>query len=142
MPLLKHDEQPIETWRPGVLTRMRTSEANGASRLTIFEQWVAPGQGAPTHWHPVEEVLTVLSGEADIWFEGNRQHAAAGCSALVPAGVRHGFANTGSEELHMLAILAAPIFEAHFEDGQSVARRWFSEGRKDAESASPGPSEM
>src|SRR5277367_1426179 len=56
-----------ETWRPGVQTRMLVSALNGAAQLCIFEQQVAPGTGAPTHSRPVEEVLTVLEGEADMW---------------------------------------------------------------------------
>ena len=113
-----------EDWRPGVSTRMRVSAQTGASALAIFEQWCAPGLGAPTHWHPVEEVLTVLSGEAEIWVGDQRFRARAGQSALVPAAARHGFRNAGSGELHMLAVLAAPVFEAHYDDRAEVSRRW------------------
>ena len=51
-------DRSAEHWRPGVETRMVVSAASGAAQLCIFEQWVAPGAGAPTHSHPVEEVLT------------------------------------------------------------------------------------
>jgi quercetin dioxygenase-like cupin family protein len=103
---------------------MRISALTGARELTIFEQWCAPGLGAPTHWHPVEEVLTILSGDAEFWIDGERFQAAAGHSALIPAKSRHGFRDTGDDELHMLAILAAPVFEAHYEDRVEVSRRW------------------
>jgi len=36
-----------EHWRPGVETRMLVSARNGAAQLCMFEQWVAPGNGAP-----------------------------------------------------------------------------------------------
>ena len=81
MTFIDHDKQPREDWRPGVSSRMLISALNGATALTIFEQWCAPGLGAPTHWHPVEEVLTVLSGGAEIWIDGERFNAAAGHSA-------------------------------------------------------------
>ncbi len=58
-------DMPPEHWRPGVETRMLVSASNGAAQLCIFEQWIAPGTGAPTHFHPVEEVLTVREGEAE-----------------------------------------------------------------------------
>ena len=58
-----------ETWRDGVETRMLVAAKNGARELCIFEQWVAPGNGAPTHFHQVEEVLTVLAGEAEVWVD-------------------------------------------------------------------------
>lgn len=124
---IRHDTQACEEWRQGVATRMRISALNGATALTIFEQWCEPGLGAPTHWHPVEEVLTVLSGEADIWVDGELFRATAGHSALIPPKCRHGFRNASDEELHMLAVLAAPFFEAHFDDSREVSRRWFQD---------------
>jgi quercetin dioxygenase-like cupin family protein len=77
---------PREQWRPGVETRMLVSARNGASQLCIFEQWVAPGNGAPTHSHPVEEALTVLQGEAEMWLDHERAVVRAGQSMIVPAG--------------------------------------------------------
>src|SRR5215203_5531325 len=61
-----------EQWRLGVETRMLVSAGNGARQLCIFEQWIAPGAGAPTHSHPVEEVLTVREGEAEMWMGEQR----------------------------------------------------------------------
>ncbi|MCU9847410.1 cupin domain-containing protein [Defluviimonas sp. WL0024] len=124
MELINHCSQPRREWRPGVLTRMRVSALTDASALSIFEQWCEPGLGAPTHWHPAEEVLTVLSGVAEIWIDGERVRANAGYSALIPAKRRHGFRNCGDGELHMLAVLASPIFEAQFDGSTEVTRRW------------------
>lgn len=84
MNLIKHDQQAREDWRPGVSTRMRVSAMNGATALTIFEQWCEPGLGAPLHWHPVEEVLSVLSGNVEIVIDGEMFRATAGYSALIP----------------------------------------------------------
>ncbi len=125
MALIDHDSHAREDWRPGVSTRMRVSALNGATSLTIFEQWCEAERGAPTHWHPVEEVLTILSGEAEIWIDGVHYQASAGHSALIPAKIRHGFRNAGGSELHMLATLAAPVFEAHFDDRSEISRRWW-----------------
>ena len=43
---------------------------------------------------------------------------------LAPAGRTHGFRNTGAGTLHVQATLAAPIFEASFDDQREVSRRW------------------
>jgi quercetin dioxygenase-like cupin family protein len=115
---------PLEEWRDGVKTRMITSARNGATALCIFEQWVAPGTGAPTHFHPVEEVLTVRQGEAEIWLEAERITVKAGQSVIVPAGRKHGFRNSGTGTLHVHAVLAAPIFEAMAEGATEMTRRW------------------
>jgi quercetin dioxygenase-like cupin family protein len=115
-----------EQWRPGVETRMLVSAANGATQLCIFEQWVAPGVGAPAHSHPVEEVLTVCEGEAEMWIDAQRVIVSAGQSLIVPAGRKHGFRNSGHATLHIHAVLASPVFEATMEEAAEKVRRWVS----------------
>ncbi|PSH69544.1 cupin [Phyllobacterium brassicacearum] len=103
---------------------MLVSTRNGANQLCMFEQWVEPGTGAPTHLHPVEEILTVLSGDADIWLDKEHFMVAAGQSVIIPSGIRHGFRNAGSETLHIHAVLASADFQAWFDDSMSMVRRW------------------
>jgi mannose-6-phosphate isomerase-like protein (cupin superfamily) len=122
MQAIAHQDNPREIWRPGVETRMVVSARNGAVHLCIFEQWVAIGAGAPTHAHPVEEVLTVREGEAEMWIGEERAIVAAGQSLIVPAGRMHGFRNSGATTLHVHAVLASPVFEATMEG--VVTRRW------------------
>ena len=122
MKAIVHSGQPLEQWRAGVSTRMHVSAINGATHLCIFEQWVAPNVGAPTHSHVVEEVLTVIGGEADIWIDETHIAVAHGTSVIIPAGRKHGFRNTGSETLHIRGILASAVFEASFDNG--VVQRW------------------
>jgi mannose-6-phosphate isomerase-like protein (cupin superfamily) len=116
----------VEHWRPGVETRMLISARNGATQLCMFEQRVAPGNGAPTHSHPVEEVLTVCEGEAEMWLEEERAIVRVGQSLTVPAGRLHGFRNSGTVTLHIHAVLAAPLFEATPEGASEPVRRWGS----------------
>ena len=92
-------DMPPEQWRLGVETRMLVSAGNGAAQLCIFEQWIAPGAGAPTHSHPVEEVLTVRDGEAEMWMDEQRVTVSAGQSLIVPAERMHGFRNSGNVTL-------------------------------------------
>jgi quercetin dioxygenase-like cupin family protein len=113
-----------ETWREGVLTRMLVSAATGARGLCLFEQWMAPGSGAPTHSHAVEEILTVVSGEAEVWLGAERARLTEGRSVLVPAGAAHGFTNTGAGTLHVRAVLAAAVFEATYDGAAAPVRRW------------------
>ena len=124
MRIVDHERQSREEWRAGVMTRMRVSAVTGAVQLCVFEQWCEPGCGAPTHLHAVEEVLTVLEGQAEFWIENEHETVTAGQSVIVPAGRRHGFRNIGATTLHVQATLAAPIFEASFDDRNEVARRW------------------
>jgi mannose-6-phosphate isomerase-like protein (cupin superfamily) len=124
MEVIDHNRTPLENWRPGVETRMLVSASNGAMKLCVFEQWIAPGNGAPTHAHPVEEVLTVLEGEAEMWMDDQRLSVSAGQSLVVPAGRKHGFRNSGITTLHIHAVLASSIFEATPEGASEPVRRW------------------
>ena len=117
-------DAPWETWRPGVETRMLVSARTGATALCVFEQRVAPGAGAPTHTHTVEEVLSVRAGTAEAWVGEARTPLLTGQSLLVPPGQPHGFRNTGTDTLVVQAILAAPIFEAVFDGVAEPVRRW------------------
>jgi len=119
-----NDPGAVEHWRPGVETRMMISAQNGATQLCMFEQWVAPGNGAPTHSHPVEEVLTVRAGEAEMWLDEERVVVKAGQSLIVPACRLHGFRNCGTMTLYLHAVLASPFFEALPEGASEMVRRW------------------
>jgi quercetin dioxygenase-like cupin family protein len=124
MKVVDHATQPKDEWRPGVMTRMIASAAHGTSQLAIFEQWCDPGLGAPAHLHAVEEILTVLEGTAEVWMEDERRQLTAGQSAIIPAGRKHGFHNTGTGILRVQAILASPVFEAAYDDARETPRRW------------------
>jgi len=124
MQAIAHQDNPREVWRPGVETRMLVSARSGAAQLCIFEQWVAIGAGAPTHAHPVEEVLTVREGAAEMWIGQERATVTSGQSLIVPAGCPHGFRHSGTTTLHIHAVLASPVFEATMEGALDVTRRW------------------
>ena len=94
MQIIDLNRQPKEEWRPGVLTQMYVSAVNGATQLCVFEQWCEPGHGAPTHLHAVEEILRVFEGQADVWIGETHVTLTPG-QLVVPAGRKHGFANTG-----------------------------------------------
>jgi len=117
-------QHPREEWRAGVTTRMKASAKNGATQLCLFEQWCAPGLGAPTHLHAVEEVLCVRDGQADVWIDDNHVTLTSGQLVVVPAGRKHGFANSGTTILHIESTLAAPVFEAAYDDKRESPRRW------------------
>jgi quercetin dioxygenase-like cupin family protein len=124
MQVIDHQNQAEELWRPGVTTRMLVSTLTGSVQLCIFQQWCAPGRGAPTHLHAVEEVLTVLDGVAEVWVGPDKTEVNAGQSIIVPAGLKHGFRNTGETTLHVQATLASATFEASFDAANEISRRW------------------
>ena len=63
-------------------------------------------------------------GEAEIQLRGESTIVKAGQSVLVPAGAKHGFKNVGTGILRVRATLAAPIFEASYDDRNELSRRY------------------
>jgi mannose-6-phosphate isomerase-like protein (cupin superfamily) len=123
MRIVDLEQQQREEWRAGVTTRMKASATNGATQLCMFEQWCDPGHGAPTHLHAVEEVLCVRGGQADVWIDDRHVTLTSG-QLIVPAGRKHGFSNNGTTTLHIESTLAAPVFEAAYDDKREAPRRW------------------
>ena len=128
MRIVDLQQQSKEEWRSGVMTRMKASAANNATQLCLFEQWCEPGHGAPTHLHAVEEVLYVREGTADVWIDDEHVMLTNGQLVIVPAGRKHGFANAGKAVLHIESTLAAPVFEAAYDDKRETPRRWLPGG--------------
>ena len=82
MDVLIHNDQQLERWREGVMTRMRMSALLGGRQLCIFDQFCDPGLGAPIHSHAVEEVLEVIEGTAEILaWQGERYRQAKSVGA-------------------------------------------------------------
>jgi mannose-6-phosphate isomerase-like protein (cupin superfamily) len=124
MRIVDLEQQQREEWRAGVRTRMKAAAVTGATQLCLFEQWCDPGQGAPTHLHAVEEVLCVRDGRADVWIGDRHVTLTSGQLVIVPAGRKHGFSNSGTTTLHIESTLAAPVFEAAYDDQRESPRRW------------------
>lgn len=124
MDILSRSDQEPELWRSGVTTLPLCSAVNGGKEICIFEQICDPGCGAPMHVHPVEEVLEVIEGRAEVFVGEERGSVGAEQSVLIPAGARHGFTNSGQGALRVRATLAMPFFEAVYEGASGVKRRW------------------
>lgn len=116
--------QPLEKWRDGVMTQMRVSAITNSVQLCVFEQYCEPGLGAPIHLHAIEEILEVIEGEAKVFLRNESMLVRQNQSVLVPAGAKHGFVNVGTGILKVRATLAAPIFEASYDDRAELARRY------------------
>jgi mannose-6-phosphate isomerase-like protein (cupin superfamily) len=62
------------------------------------------------HTHPVEEALVFLAGVGEATLGGEIVPIAAETSLRIPAGLTHGFTNTGTTLLHVLVVFPGPDF--------------------------------
>jgi mannose-6-phosphate isomerase-like protein (cupin superfamily) len=73
-------------------------------------------------------VLCVRNGTADVWIDDEHVTLTNGQLVIVPAGRKHGFSNAGKAVLHIESTLAAPVFEAAYDDKRETPRRWLPGG--------------
>ena len=93
----------VELYPWGEVRWLHNSET-GTQALTVGEMVISPGSQSPPHYHPnCEEVLYVISGELEHFFEGSKAfRLKAGMSVHVPAGMKHNSKCTSDEPARML----------------------------------------
>jgi quercetin dioxygenase-like cupin family protein len=95
-----------------------------AGRYTLIDMHVPPGGGPPPHRHDFEEMFTVLDGEVELTFRGERMVARAGETVNVPANAPHAFTNACGGPARLLCMCSPSGQEQFFlEVGQPVATR-------------------
>jgi mannose-6-phosphate isomerase-like protein (cupin superfamily) len=74
----------------------------------------APGAGPELHRHPYPEVFVVEAGTATFHVDGADVEVDGRHVVVAPTDSWHGFKNTGSTELRLVAIHAAPRFSTEW----------------------------
>jgi quercetin dioxygenase-like cupin family protein len=83
----------------------------------------APGAGPRLHRHPYAEVFIVEDGEATFRIGDETIVLGGGHVVISPPGEAHGFMNTGSGTLRLVAIHGAPRFTTEWLAGDDPAWR-------------------
>lgn len=95
-----------------------------AGRYCLVDMHVPPGGGPPPHRHDFEETFTILEGELEATFRGEKSTVRAGETVHIPANALHQFQNSSSEAVRMLCICSPAGQEQMFlEVGVPVATR-------------------
>lgn len=72
---------------------------------------------APGHVHPrEEEVLYVLQGSGEIYFDGVAEPVEPGTCILVPPGARHSINNTSDEILRVIYVFSPPVEQGSYDE--------------------------
>jgi len=86
--------KPLSILGHQVTLKLASSDTGGASY--VFEAISPPGAGVPAHVHQHEdEVIYVLDGEFEVFFNGQTQKATTGATLNFVRGIPHGFKNIG-----------------------------------------------
>ncbi len=77
-------------------------QTNG--QYCLIEMRVPDGGGPPPHRHDFEEMFTILEGEIEFTFRGDKHVAKAGTTVNVPANAPHNFRNVSGAPARMLCM--------------------------------------
>jgi mannose-6-phosphate isomerase-like protein (cupin superfamily) len=95
-----------------------------AGRYCLIDMHVAPGGGPAPHRHDFEESFTVLAGEIEAMFRGERVTVRAGETIHIPANAPHRFQNMSNVPARLLCVCSPAGQEEFFtEVGVRVSTR-------------------
>src|ERR1700678_4694894 len=89
------------------------SGAQTGGRYCLIDMIVPNGSGPPPHRHDFEEMFTLLEGELEFTFRGEKKTVRAGSTVNIPANAPHVFRNTSGRDVHMLC-LCTPAGQEEF----------------------------
>lgn len=98
--------------------------ADTAGKYCLIDMYVPPGGGPPPHRHDFEESFTVLEGEIEATFRGQKSTVRVGSTINIPANAPHQFQNKSGRAARLLCICSPAGQEDFFKAvGVPVADR-------------------
>ena len=95
-----------------------------AGRYCLIDMHVPPGGGPPPHRHDFEESFTILEGEIETTFRGEKNTLRTGDTVNIPANAPHQFRNLSQQPARMLCVCSPAGQEEFFAQiGVPVATR-------------------
>jgi quercetin dioxygenase-like cupin family protein len=95
-----------------------------AGRYALIDIYIPPGGGPPHHRHDFEEMFSLLEGEIEATFRGEKSIIRAGETINIPANAPHQFRNKSRQPARMLGLCSPAGLEEFFRQvGVPVATR-------------------
>jgi mannose-6-phosphate isomerase-like protein (cupin superfamily) len=108
--IVKRDELPLSN-----IAREFVGADHGGVGICAILVDAAPGEGPSLHRHPYEEVFIMLEGTATFFLgEDERCEVGPDQVVVVPAGLWHGFVNSGDGPLRQIDIHVSPSFDTQW----------------------------
>ena len=123
MGIIRHSEGLVDQPESGISRVTIVHRGTGAGALTTRIVTIEPGTRTRPHWHKVEEAMMVLEGEGQAVLGDEVMPIQAGETLLGPAGIHHGFINTGSVPIKLAVAFPAVEVETFFDEYTSAQVR-------------------
>jgi quercetin dioxygenase-like cupin family protein len=85
-----------------------------AGRYCLIDMHVPPSGGPPPHRHDFEEMFSVLEGEIEATFRGEKSTVRAGETVNTPANAPHSFTNASDRSARLLCVCSPSGQEEFF----------------------------
>ena len=113
-----HESEVPAVQLPGRDHKMIIGPANfgPAQRMCFGVADFPPRRHAPPHVHEEqEEILYVLSGSGEFYFDGAPEPVEAGTCVYVPPKVEHSINNTGDDVLKVVYVFSPPVVQGSYD---------------------------
>ena len=106
MAIVKHNDLPFQKgYRSKIFTRTLINSDSAAQDCQLWEQRIPTDGYIIAHSHPTEEIITLLTGQADVTIGEENSVVHAPATLFIPANTIHSMKNHGKEEISLLAFL-------------------------------------
>ena len=120
------NQQPVPSAIPGIAHVTLAGEEEGLSKLSVWQQSVAPGGATPPHRHDCEEVVICSSGTGELRLGEKVEQFASNMTVIIPANAEHQIVNVGLDPLQFVAVFSMSPVRACFPDGTAIELPWRS----------------
>jgi quercetin dioxygenase-like cupin family protein len=108
------DESLLHIGLVGDTYTILLSGADTDGRYCLIDMHIPPGGGPPPHRHDFEESFTLLEGEIEATFRGEKSTVHTGQTLSIPANAPHSFTNASGAAARLLCICAPAGQEEFF----------------------------
>jgi quercetin dioxygenase-like cupin family protein len=102
------DESDPDDFRPNSRWALLVDRSVGSSAhvddITVIAEEIAPGDRIPLHTHPINEVVVVHEGTAEITLGDDTREIGPGAVVFIPAGTPHGTRNASPHPIRIHAM--------------------------------------
>lgn len=113
-----HEKDVMEKHLPGRKHKMvvRSDNMNATSMCAGVAVFPA-NKHAPSHVHEKEEeILYVLGGEGNMYFDGKPEQIREGSFMFVPKGLEHSLEATTDEDLKVFYVFSPPVVQGSYDE--------------------------
>jgi len=126
--VVRLDEVEVVKFGPSAVYQPIIGDEEGTTAIRTGIQTSQPGYEASMHSHPYVEILHILDGVAEAWFEGEEDAKILlrkGDTISLPPDRPHTFRVVGHEPLRLLGTHVSPHRIVRYRDGRSTDVRGY-----------------